>query len=57
VTGLTREIRACYSLIGSKRRLVAWLIALTRDRTRPLEESGGLSVGKSGESDVESWYL
>jgi hypothetical protein len=24
---------------------------------RPLGKSGGLSVGKDGESDIESWHL
>jgi hypothetical protein len=57
VTDLTREIRACYSLIGSERRLVAWLIGLTGHRTRLLGKSGGSSVGKGGESDVKSRHL
>jgi hypothetical protein len=57
VSHFTREIRACYSFNGSKRRLVDWLIGLTGDRTGPLGESGGPSVGKGGENDVESRHL
>jgi hypothetical protein len=34
--------------------MLAWL---TRDRARPVGESGGLSVGKGGQSDVESRHL
>jgi hypothetical protein len=30
---------------------------ITRDRTGSLEESGGQSVGKGGESDVKSRHL
>jgi hypothetical protein len=57
VAGSPCEIRAFTSLLVQKRRLFFLKGGSNGDQTGPLGERGELSVGKVGESDVESQRL